>query len=237
MIQVSDTNLLTLQYMVNDNLLPKEGNFEVTEDLLFAHRQIYATFGSGSVARPSSYRNARRYAGAGFLYVKKFRKIPAKEINEGFLYLISNPAWPEQLKVGISVDLKKRLSSYQTYSPLRDFVLDSYEFVLNKREYEKDIINRYSTDIDLGEWISKATAKHIIEELRNSIDWRQDEYLLKDRNSNRITLGCKVKFKPSKSKPLQYGIVKAFKANKTIEIESFVNGTKYYIPTNEVQII
>jgi hypothetical protein len=44
---------------------------------------------------------------------------------EGFVYIITNPAWPQWVKVGLTTeeDTRKRLSSYQTGSPLRDYVV------------------------------------------------------------------------------------------------------------------
>ena len=42
---------------------------------------------------------------------------------EGYVYVISNPAWPDWVKVGMAIDADDRCSSYQTSSPLRDYVL------------------------------------------------------------------------------------------------------------------
>jgi hypothetical protein len=42
----------------------------------------------------------------------------------GYIYCITNPAWPGLVKVGKAVSVDKRFSSYQTYSPFRDFVLE-----------------------------------------------------------------------------------------------------------------
>lgn len=44
-------------------------------------------------------------------------------MKSGYLYIIQNKAWPNWLKVGITNNLDKRLQSYQTSSPLRDYVL------------------------------------------------------------------------------------------------------------------
>ena len=42
---------------------------------------------------------------------------------EGYVYVISNPAWPDWVKVGMAIDADDRCGSYQTSSPLRDYVL------------------------------------------------------------------------------------------------------------------
>jgi len=42
---------------------------------------------------------------------------------EGYVYAISNAAWPEWIKIGKAVDADDRLNSYQTSSPMRDYKL------------------------------------------------------------------------------------------------------------------
>ena len=47
-----------------------------------------------------------------------------KDLNKqvkGYVYAITNPAWPGWVKVGMAVDSNDRLNSYQTSSPFRDF--------------------------------------------------------------------------------------------------------------------
>ena len=41
--------------------------------------------------------------------------------NPGFVYLITNKAWPEWVKVGRTANPRVRLRNYQTSSPLRDY--------------------------------------------------------------------------------------------------------------------
>ncbi|MGL4519205.1 MAG: GIY-YIG nuclease family protein [Phocaeicola sp.] len=48
------------------------------------------------------------------------------------MYAISNPAWPGFIKIGKSVDVFDRLNNYQTSSPLRDYTLIGYAFVLDR---------------------------------------------------------------------------------------------------------
>lgn len=170
MIQVSDQNLITLQHMIHQELIPDKGNFDVTEDLLFKHREIYTSFGKGKTKNCQLIKS-RRYAGLGFLYLKKYRGIPAKDINERIIYLIKNPAWTEHIKIGITTDLNKRLGSYQTYDPLRAYSVSSYEFILGKNKFEKDLIKDYSNKEDKGEWVSNVTAEELILDIRSRINW------------------------------------------------------------------
>lgn len=44
-------------------------------------------------------------------------------MDSGYLYIITNRAWPGYIKVGVTKDLKNRLKTYQTGSPHRDYVL------------------------------------------------------------------------------------------------------------------
>jgi hypothetical protein len=52
-------------------------------------------------------------------------KAKKEKVKHGFVYIITNPAWPTWVKVGLTTeeDTKKRLSSYQTGSPMRDYVV------------------------------------------------------------------------------------------------------------------
>lgn len=42
----------------------------------------------------------------------------------GFLYVITNKAFPGWVKIGVTENLNKRLQQYQTASPHRDYVLE-----------------------------------------------------------------------------------------------------------------
>ena len=60
----------------------------------------------------------------------------------GWVYLLSNPAWTH-LKIGTALDLKKRLSQYQTGAPDRDYkyLHVSTEFYDDSYKAEKEIHN------------------------------------------------------------------------------------------------
>ena len=55
----------------------------------------------------------------------KRRKGRKKRVNvdAGYVYVITNPAWPEWVKVGSTVSLEERLSNYQTSDPTRSYVV------------------------------------------------------------------------------------------------------------------
>jgi len=48
----------------------------------------------------------------------------------GYLYIITNKSWQGWIKVGTTRNLKKRLQTYQTGSPFRDYEV-IYSFMEN----------------------------------------------------------------------------------------------------------
>ena len=95
-----------------------------------------------------------------------------KDLNKqkrGYVYAISNPAWPGWVKVGMAVDANDRLKSYQTSSPKRDYILISAFKTENKNKDEKKahFILRKKCSEQLGEWfkISVEDAISVINEL------------------------------------------------------------------------
>lgn len=49
-------------------------------------------------------------------------------MKEGFLYIVSNPAHPGQLKVGVTQNISERLRVYQTSDPKRSYKMEFYLF-------------------------------------------------------------------------------------------------------------
>lgn len=57
---------------------------------------------------------------------------------EGQVYVITNPNFPEWVKVGMAVDSEDRLNGYQTSSPYRDYSLVSSWNVNDRRAAESE---------------------------------------------------------------------------------------------------
>jgi hypothetical protein len=57
--------------------------------------------------------------------------------SEGYIYIISNPAWKGWYKVGKAVDAEDRCNSYNTSSPFRDYVLEEKIKVEDRNKAEK----------------------------------------------------------------------------------------------------
>jgi len=59
-------------------------------------------------------------------------------IKEGYVYAITNPAWPEWVKIGMAVDADDRCNGYQTSSPFRDYSLEHVVVTSNRRAAEAE---------------------------------------------------------------------------------------------------
>jgi asparagine N-glycosylation enzyme membrane subunit Stt3 len=73
---------------------------------------------------------------------------------DGYVYVISNPAWKGWYKVGMAVDSQDRCGSYQTSSPYRDYRLEFSKYFLNRKVAEEiahEVIGEISLDRN-GEW-------------------------------------------------------------------------------------
>ena len=81
----------------------------------------------------------------------------------GHVYIISNPAWPEWVKVGMAIDTDDRCSSYQTSSPFRDYVVE-YSFASTNRRKDESLAHQKLDAIcpdRRGEWFKIPVAKAI----------------------------------------------------------------------------
>ena len=54
----------------------------------------------------------------------------------GEVYVITNSAWPEWVKIGMAINAENRLDNYQTSSPLRNYVLAYSAYSKDRRKAE-----------------------------------------------------------------------------------------------------
>ena len=90
---------------------------------------------------------------------------------DGYVYVISNPAWRGWYKVGMAVDSQDRCGSYQTSSPHRDYRLEYSRYFLNRKVAEEiahDVISEISLDRN-GEWFRVSVNK--IRKIIKGIDY------------------------------------------------------------------
>lgn len=122
--------------------------------------------------KPMSLQNAIKFSrGNKNIKVKDNIKIKDSNISDGFkyIYIFSNPAFPNQYKVGQAKNWKKRLIAYQTSDPNRAF---KHEFSIETKGYNyvEESTHRYFSAN--REWI-KSDLKEII----NKIKYYSKEYL------------------------------------------------------------
>lgn len=75
--------------------------------------------------------------------IYKRNNYSATGISAGYVYAISNPAWPGYLKIGCAIDVNDRLNTYQTSSPFRDYKLEDYYFVYDRKTEEARLHSQF----------------------------------------------------------------------------------------------
>lgn len=91
-----------------------------------------------------------------------------EDIKEGYVYIITNPAWPDWVKIGMAIDAEDRCNGYQTSSPFRDYVLVHSVRTANRRKAEQDAHSKAVTVASgaSGEWF-KMSIQDAIEIINN----------------------------------------------------------------------
>tara|TARA_R110002050_G_scaffold282143_1_gene429931 strand:+ start:269 stop:718 length:450 start_codon:yes stop_codon:yes gene_type:complete len=89
--------------------------------------------------------------------IRENKRVPKKSN----IYLITNIAWGGFVKVGRAINVEKRLMSYQTSSPLRDYKIEFSLEVLDVHGVERFIYNKYEM---VNEW-----TKVDIEDIKNDL--------------------------------------------------------------------
>ena len=81
---------------------------------------------------------------------------------EGYVYVISNPAWVGWHKVGMAIDAWDRCASFQTSSPFRDYKLEYCKHFKDRRSAELEVHGLLiaSHVVRKGEWF-KSPADHL----------------------------------------------------------------------------
>lgn len=94
-----------------------------------------------------------------------------KTDRRGFVYVITNPAWPDAVKIGRAFDPESRLNGYQTSSPARDFELAHAVYFADCHLAEREIHLRLGIARLNGEWfhLSVAAAAYAINQLRETL--------------------------------------------------------------------
>tara|TARA_R110000787_G_C13416034_1_gene444518 strand:+ start:431 stop:1060 length:630 start_codon:yes stop_codon:yes gene_type:complete len=86
----------------------------------------------------------------------------------GVVYVLTNPAWPKECKVGHTRHLDKRLSSFNTGSPHRDYKIEGYEHFAERAVVEKyvhNLLEKEGIERKEGEWFV-CTPEYVLEKLK-----------------------------------------------------------------------
>lgn len=135
-------------------LIPQEGPYEVTIKLASIYNGIYIRyFAKASKRDPSQKRYELKLAARSLMKDNFKRGSTFSSLKAGMVYLITNKAFPGYAKVGITIDINSRLSTYQTYDPHRAYVVKHYIFVEDRHLAEKKILNSFGVSLENGEWI------------------------------------------------------------------------------------
>lgn len=152
-----------LNELYNLKIIP-DSVFEINENHLTKYVEVYGDLFSESNRKMTSsdLRLARKLAGRTLIKYNTYMGAKLSDVKAGMVYIISNPAYPDHFKIGMTIDLKKRLASFQTYDPFRRFKVEHYEFVLDRRDTERSILSKFCEDSDIGEWVSREDKDSLI---------------------------------------------------------------------------
>lgn len=84
---------------------------------------------------------------------------------EGWVYLVINPAWEGTIKIGSTTDLARRLEGYNTYSPYSDFELISAEYFYDHNRFIAEVYYEFAEQRLNGEWF-KVKRQSAIDKLK-----------------------------------------------------------------------
>ena len=98
-----------------------------------------------------------------------------KRQKQGYIYVISNSNFPNYYKIGVTEDIKSRLRTYQTSSPLRNYKIEYYIHHPDCYGAEKDIheqMKYFATNIK-NEWFEIGSLQMVIDRLDESLQPRE----------------------------------------------------------------
>ena len=102
-------------------------------------------------------------------------------LKDGVVYVISNKAWEEWCKVGHTRQPDRRLSSYNTGCPFRDYEIHGYEFFKDRMKIEKYIhfFLKQKGIKRKNEWY-KCTPEYVLEKLKGLTNEYKVSTILQD---------------------------------------------------------
>ena len=144
---------------------------------------LKSSTGSGGHPLPSASggRNLTRYqvealsVKASKLPRKQFRELPSAVRSQyrasvrrtfhellksepSWIYIITNPAWPDFCKIGVTLDIRSRLRTYRVSSPFGDFECVYAEYFHEHDQYINDMYLKFGESRGHGEWFKVSVA-------------------------------------------------------------------------------
>jgi predicted GIY-YIG superfamily endonuclease len=162
-----------IENLIKHGFIPEFGTFEVTHDIIDAFYDEYGHQYARTTKKIKSnnIRYAKKLAALSLIKLNEKRReiveVPIKKnptSKSGFVYVISNEAFPDFYKIGITRNVKTRLNTYQTCDPLRRYKIEHYIFHNDIRKEEKRILQEHRINAMIGEWIPKARYKEIFKQ-------------------------------------------------------------------------
>ena len=133
--------------------------FQIEEHHIESYIKCYSDmFGKSTGLKRKELSLARKIAGLNLLKYNFDLGAKFNDMKAGLVYLVKNPAFPEHIKVGMTIDLISRLESYQTSDPFRKFEVVRYDFVADRFHTEKRILCHPDSMKESGEWLEKSSA-------------------------------------------------------------------------------
>jgi len=171
MKSISEGEQRVLNVLLFEGLIPKQ-QFDITEEHLihYMHGYVNVMKKGGTELTSSNYRYARKLAGLTLMKYNVSLGAKISEIKAGIVYIIENPAFEKHYKIGMTVDIEDRLNSYQTYDPFRKFKVAHYDFVLNRRAIETQILSSFHLSLEEGEWALRDNCIKVFMEATNNYD-------------------------------------------------------------------
>lgn len=94
----------------------------------------------------------------------------------GYLYVITNPAWPGFVKIGRSTNATSRFRTYQTASPHRDYRLFYVRWFPDVCRAERTFRHLFNGHAVNGEWhlMHPEDAAHLIDAVATQLNKEQN---------------------------------------------------------------
>jgi hypothetical protein len=160
--------------MIERGIIPSEGVFEVTDEIMKLvweiHREIFPPLRS-RYPRTSEIKYSKKLAGLNLMKLNEQRfneksntRVSKNKLKQncGFVYVITNPSFPNSYKIGMTSNLDARLSTYQICDPNRSYKIEHYAFVMDRKKVEKDLLNNMNLNIIKGEWVNNEKVKELL---------------------------------------------------------------------------